>query len=72
MAAYEAALSAERPPIGRKHKDGTIGDLVMGFYRSAYFENLKPRSNGSTVWCLTSLPERMATGWCATCRAMWP
>jgi integrase len=44
MAAYEAALSAERPPIGRKHKDGTIGDLVVSFYRSAYFENLKPRS----------------------------
>ena len=44
MAAYKAALSAERPPIGRKHKEGTIGDLVMGFYRSAYFENLKPRS----------------------------
>jgi integrase len=44
MAAYEAALAAERPPIGRKHKDGTISDLVMGFYRSAYFENLKPRS----------------------------
>ncbi len=44
MAAYEAALSAERLPIGGKHKDGTIGDLVAGFYRSAYFENLKPRS----------------------------
>ena len=44
MAAYEAALSAERLPIGRKHKDGTIGDLVVSFYRSAYFENLKPRS----------------------------
>jgi site-specific recombinase XerD len=44
MAAYEAALSAERPPIGRRHKEGTIGELVTGFYRSAYFENLKPRS----------------------------
>jgi integrase len=44
MAAYESALSAERPQIGRKHKDGTIGDLVASFYRSAYFENLKPRS----------------------------
>ena len=44
MAAYEAALAAERQPIGRKHKDGTIGDLVANFYRSAYFENLKPRS----------------------------
>jgi hypothetical protein len=44
MSAYEAALSAERPSIGRKHKDGTIGDLVVSFYRSAYFENLKPRS----------------------------
>ena len=44
MAAYEAALSAERLPIGRKHKDGTIGDLVVSFYKSPYFENLKPRS----------------------------
>jgi integrase len=44
MTAYEAALAAERLPIGRKHKDGTIGDLVASFYRSAYFENLKPRS----------------------------
>ena len=40
--AYESALAAERPPIGRKHKDGTIGDLVLSFYRSPYFENLKP------------------------------
>ena len=44
MAAYQSALSAECPSIGRKHKDGTIGDLVVSFYRSAYFENLKPRS----------------------------
>jgi integrase len=44
MAAYEAALSAERPPIGRKHKDGTVGDLIAVFYRSAFFENLKPQS----------------------------
>jgi integrase len=44
MAAYESALSAERPPIGRKHGEGTVGDLVVSFYRSAYFENLKPRS----------------------------
>jgi integrase len=44
MAAYEAALSAECLPIGRKHKDGTIGDLVVSFYKSPYFENLKPRS----------------------------
>ena len=44
IAAYEAALAAERPPIGRKHGEGTIGDLVVSFYRSAYFENLKPQS----------------------------
>jgi integrase len=44
MAAYEAALAAERPAIGRKHGEGTIGDLVVSFYRSPYFENLKPRS----------------------------
>ncbi len=50
MAAYEAAVSAERPAIGRTHKEGTIGDLVAGFYRSAYFENLKPRSK--RVYCL--------------------
>jgi hypothetical protein len=35
MAAYEAALVAERLTIGGKHKDGTVGDLVASFYRSA-------------------------------------
>lgn len=44
MAAYESALADERLPIGRKHNDGTIGDLVAAFYRSAFFENLKPQS----------------------------
>jgi integrase len=44
MAAYESALADERLPIGRRHKDGTIGDLVASFYRSAAFENLKPGS----------------------------
>src|SRR5262249_7740009 len=44
MMAYQTALAAERPPIGRKHKDGTVGDLVTSFKRSAYFENLKPGS----------------------------
>jgi enterobacteria phage integrase len=46
MDAYETALSAEPPPTKRstRHKDGSIGDLVTGFYRSPYFENLKPSS----------------------------
>ena len=44
MAAYETALAAERPLIGGTHKDGTIGDLVAGFFRSAHFENLKPQT----------------------------
>jgi hypothetical protein len=44
MAAYQAALVAERPPIGRKHGEGTVGDLVVSFYKSPYFENLKPNS----------------------------
>jgi integrase len=44
MAAYESALADERLPIGRRHKDGTVGDLVASFYRSAHFENLKPGS----------------------------
>jgi integrase len=43
-AAYEGALAAERPPIGRRHGEGTIGDLVVSFYKSPYFENLKPGS----------------------------
>jgi integrase len=43
-AAYESALAAERRPIGRKHGEGTIGDVVVSFYRSPYFENLKPQS----------------------------
>src|SRR5262249_9567135 len=41
---YQAALAAERPPIGRKHGEGTVGDLVVSFYKSPYFENLKPNS----------------------------
>jgi enterobacteria phage integrase len=44
MAAYQAALAAERPPIGRKHGEGTVGDLAVSFYKSPYFENLKPNS----------------------------
>src|SRR4029077_17204206 len=44
MAAYQTALAAERPPIGRKHNDGTVGDLVTSFYRSAAFDNLKASS----------------------------
>jgi integrase len=44
MAAYESALADERLPIGRRHKDGAVGDLVASFKRSAYFENLKPKS----------------------------
>jgi integrase len=44
MAAYESALADERLPIGRRHKNGTVGDLVASFYRSASFENLKPGS----------------------------
>jgi enterobacteria phage integrase len=44
MGAYESALSAEKPPIGRRHKEGTIGDLVASFYTSAQFMKLKPRS----------------------------
>jgi integrase len=44
MAAYQAALGSERPPIGRRHGSGTVGDLVVSFYKSPYFENLKPNS----------------------------
>jgi enterobacteria phage integrase len=44
MSAYQAALAAERPPIGRRYGEGTIGDLVVSFYKSPYFENLKPNS----------------------------
>jgi integrase len=44
MAAYQTALAAERPPIGRRHQDGTVGDLVTSFYRSAAFNNLKASS----------------------------
>jgi integrase len=43
-AAYESALVAERPLIGEKPGEGTICDLVTSFYRSPYFENLKPQS----------------------------
>ncbi len=45
MAAYESALAANAPlPGAGRHKEGTIGALVVGFYRSALFANLKPSS----------------------------
>jgi integrase len=44
MSAYQVAMAAERPPIGRRYGEGTIGDLVVSFYKSPYFENLKPNS----------------------------
>ena len=45
MAAYESALAANAPlPGAGRHKEGTIGALVVSFYRSASFANLKPSS----------------------------
>src|SRR5262245_44733674 len=44
MAAYQTALASERAAIGRQHSEGTIGDLVVSFYRSAAFDNLKASS----------------------------
>jgi integrase len=45
MAAYESAIAANAPlPGAGRHKEGTIGALVVGFYRSALFANLKPSS----------------------------
>jgi hypothetical protein len=44
MAANHAAMAAEPPPIDRKHGEGTVGDVVVSFYKSPYFENLKPNS----------------------------
>ena len=58
MMAYQTALAAERPPIGRKHKDGTVGDLVTSFKRSAYFENLKPGSQRVYRLILDSFAEK--------------
>jgi len=72
MTAYEAALSAECPPIGRKHKDGTVGVLVAGFYRSAAFENLKPQSQRLYRLVLDKFAKRMAIDWFATCLGEWP
>jgi hypothetical protein len=46
MAAYESALSDEHQPIGRKHRDGTVGDLIARYYKSPSFQNLKPKSQG--------------------------
>jgi integrase len=43
MAAYEAGLAAPESKK-RNHKDGTIGDLVAGFYQSSGFKNLAPSS----------------------------
>jgi integrase len=45
MASYESALAVNAPPPGTgRHKEGTIGALVVSFYRSAFFANLKPSS----------------------------
>ncbi len=45
MAAYESALAANAPlPGAGRHKEGTIGALVVAFYDSASFANLKPSS----------------------------
>jgi integrase len=43
MAAYEAGLAVMEAPR-HKHDDGTIGALVVGFYRSSLFTRLKPSS----------------------------
>jgi enterobacteria phage integrase len=43
MAAYEAGLAVTEAPR-HKHDDGTIGALVLGFYRSSSFTRLKPSS----------------------------
>jgi hypothetical protein len=43
MAAYEAGLAVREAPR-HKHDDGTIGALVVGFYRSSLFTRLKPSS----------------------------
>jgi integrase len=58
MTAYEAAFAAERPPIGRKHNDGTVGDLVVSFYRSAAFDNLKASSQRAYRKILDPLAEK--------------
>jgi integrase len=44
MSAYEAAMATGSKPVGRNHREGTIGALVVGFYKSTSFDNLKPRS----------------------------
>ena len=43
MAAYEAGLAVREAPPHR-HDDGTIGALVVDFYRSSEFTSLKPAS----------------------------
>jgi hypothetical protein len=44
MSAYEAALANGSAPVGRSHREGTIAALVVSFYKSQFFDNLKPQS----------------------------
>jgi integrase len=44
MSAYEAAMASKAAPVGGNHPEGTIAALVVGFYKSSSFENLKPGS----------------------------
>lgn len=47
IGAYKSALADERLPIGRKHQEGTVGDLIARYYELPSFQNLKPKSQWS-------------------------
>jgi integrase len=44
MAEYRAALDTEQPTPEPRHGTGTLGAVIIAFYRSAVFANLKPNS----------------------------
>jgi len=47
MEAYSAALGGNRVEGQAKHGSGTLSDLVVRFYRSTEFSNLRPSSQSS-------------------------
>jgi integrase len=58
MAAYEAAVSGAAPQGKPKGAEGSFAQVVLSFYRSAPFANLKPRSQALYRLILDKIVER--------------
>ena len=69
MQAYNAAIAGSavvsRP---RRKAADAVSEVIIGFYKSATFTNLKPRSQKVYRIVLNALLRSMATDQCATCQ----